>query len=137
MTMSAVSVQPSAESTRAHRRGRNRKAMRRVLIVVAQIAVSILVVLPFFWMLSVSFKPNNEPFSIPARLWPANPTLENYLNVLYPEFIRYGINSVIVSLITMVVAITCGLLAAYSFSRPAFAGSWSPSSQRRCFRSRR
>jgi ABC-type glycerol-3-phosphate transport system permease component len=115
--MSAISVQPSAESTRAHRRGHNRKVMRRVLIVVAQIAVSILVLLPFFWMLSVSFKPNDEPFSIPARLWPANPTLENYLNVLYPEFIRYGINSVIVSLITMVVAITCGLLAAYSFSR--------------------
>jgi multiple sugar transport system permease protein/raffinose/stachyose/melibiose transport system permease protein len=115
--MTAVSVPSSVESTRAHRRAHTRKILRRVLIVVAQIGVSILVLLPFFWMLSVSFKPNNEPFSIPARLWPANPTLENYLNVLYPEFIRYGINSVIVSLLTMAVAISCGLLAAYSFSR--------------------
>lgn len=115
--MTAASAQSTLATTHAHRRARNRKLMRRILIVVAQIAVSILVLLPFFWMLSVSFKPNTEPFSIPARLWPANPTLENYLKVLYPEFIRYAVNSVIVSLITMVVAISCGLLAAYSFSR--------------------
>jgi multiple sugar transport system permease protein/raffinose/stachyose/melibiose transport system permease protein len=68
-------------------------------------------------MLSVSFKPNNEPFAIPVRLIPENPTLDNYRNAIYPEFQRYFLNSIIVSLATIAISIPVGLLAAYSFSR--------------------
>ena len=75
------------------------------------------VLLPFFWMFSVSIKPANEPFAIPARLWPQHPTLANYQTAFRPEFRRYFLNSTIVSLSTIVISIGVGLLAAYSFSR--------------------
>lgn len=75
------------------------------------------VLLPFFWMISVSLKPATEPFSIPASLWPENPTFDNYVTAFKPEFRGYFINSLIVSSATVVISVSLGLLAAYCFSR--------------------
>jgi ABC-type glycerol-3-phosphate transport system permease component len=91
--------------------------LRRALLIALQLLVLVVVLLPFLWMLSVSLKPATEPFAIPARLWPENPTLENYRTAFQPEFRRYFLNSTIVSLSTMAISITVGLLAAYAFSR--------------------
>jgi ABC-type glycerol-3-phosphate transport system permease component len=89
----------------------------RTLLTILQLVLAIIVLLPFFWMVSVSLKPDTEPFSIPARLWPAHPTLDNYLSAFRPEFRTYFFNSVVVSLSTVVISVTLGLLAAYSFTR--------------------
>jgi ABC-type glycerol-3-phosphate transport system permease component len=89
----------------------------RVLLILAQIALATFVLLPFFWMLSVSLKPATEPFAIPARLWPEDPTLENYVTAFRPEFRTYFVNSMIVSGATVAITVTLGLLAAYSFAR--------------------
>lgn len=82
-----------------------------------QILLTLFVLLPFFWMLSVSLKPPTEPFAIPARLWPDAPTFENYISAFRPEFRTYFMNSLIVSLSSVVITTTLALLAAYSFSR--------------------
>jgi multiple sugar transport system permease protein/raffinose/stachyose/melibiose transport system permease protein len=82
-----------------------------------QLLLALVILLPFFWMISVSLKPESEPFSIPARLWPAHPTLANYASAFRPEFQRYFLNSVVVSLLTLVITIPLALLAAYSFTR--------------------
>ena len=89
----------------------------RLWLITAQIALVTFVLLPFFWMLSVSLKPPAEPFAIPARLWPENPTLENYVTAFRPEFRTYFLNSLIVSSASVAITVTLGLLAAYSFSR--------------------
>ena len=68
-------------------------------------------------MVSVSLKPGDEPFAIPARLWPDNPTLENYATAFRPEFRIYFINSMVVSLSTVMITVTLALLAAYTFTR--------------------
>jgi multiple sugar transport system permease protein/raffinose/stachyose/melibiose transport system permease protein len=73
--------------------------------------------MPFFWMVSVSLKPASEPFAIPARLWPQNPTLENYVTAFRPEFRVYFLNSVVVSLATVLITVSLALFAAYAFSR--------------------
>jgi ABC-type glycerol-3-phosphate transport system permease component len=96
---------------------RHAKRLRIAGLSVLQIVVAALVLLPFFWMLSVSFKPATEAFAIPAELWPRNPTLENYVLALRPEFRRYFLNSMIVSGATLAITIPLGLLAAYSLSR--------------------
>lgn len=89
----------------------------RLLIGLGQVLLAVLILLPFFWMVSVSLKPGNEPFAIPARLWPENPTLENYVTAFRPEFRIYFINSIIVSGLTVVITVTLALLAAYGFTR--------------------
>ena len=89
-------------------------------LTVLQFAVAILVLFPFFWMLSVSLKPATEPFAIPARLWPDHPTLENYILAFRPEFRRYFLNSIIVSGATVLITVPLALLAAYSLTRYQF-----------------
>jgi ABC-type glycerol-3-phosphate transport system permease component len=89
----------------------------RVGLMLLQFGLCIVILLPFFWMVSVSLKPAAEPFAIPARLWPENPTLENYVTAFRPEFRTYFFNSVVVSLSTVVITVTLALFAAYSFTR--------------------
>jgi ABC-type glycerol-3-phosphate transport system permease component len=99
-----------------------RSRLQKTILVGLEILLAVVVILPFMWMFSVSVKPESEPFAIPARLWPTNPTIENYQTALYPEFIRYGINSVMISLLTIIVSISTGLMAAYAFTRLNFPG---------------
>ena len=89
----------------------------RLVLTLLQLLLAGVILLPFFWMVSVSLKPATEPFAIPARLWPQHPTLDNYLTAFRPEFRIYFVNSVVVSLSTIAITVTLGLLAAYSFTR--------------------
>ena len=89
----------------------------RVLLMSLQLVLAGVILMPFFWMMSVSLKPATEPFAIPARLWPEHPTLENYVTAFRPEFRTYFLNSLVVSLSTVAITVTLGLLAAYSFTR--------------------
>lgn len=89
----------------------------RLVLMLLQLLLAAAVLLPFFWMFSVSLKPPTEPFAIPARLWPSNPTFDNYITAFRPEFRTYFFNSVVVSFSTVIITVTLGLLAAYSFTR--------------------
>ena len=89
----------------------------RSVLILCQIALAFFVLLPFFWMFSVSLKPATEPFAIPARLWPESPTLDNYVTAFRPEFRTYFMNSLIVSGASVVITVSLALLAAYSFAR--------------------
>jgi multiple sugar transport system permease protein/raffinose/stachyose/melibiose transport system permease protein len=97
---------------------RNRE--RRIGLTVLNVVLGLIILLPFFWMVSVSLKPATEPFAIPARLWPENPTLDNYVTAFRPEFRTYFVNSVVVSLSTVVITVTLALFAAYAFTRAQF-----------------
>ncbi len=99
---------------------RPRSTVGRAGLLALQLGVAALVLLPFFWMFSVSLKPANEPFAIPAELWPRSPTLDNYILALRPEFQRYFLNSLIVSCSTVIITIPLALLAAYSLARFQF-----------------
>jgi len=90
---------------------------RRSALLILQVALGLAILLPFFWMVSVSLKPGAEPFAIPARLWPENPTFDNYITAFRPEFRIYFVNSVVVSLSTVIITVSLALLAAYSFTR--------------------
>lgn len=91
--------------------------LERAALVALQLLLAGFVLLPVFWMVSVSLKPAAEPFAIPARLWPENPTLQNYVTAFRPEFRTYFLNSVIVSGATVAITVPLALLAAYSFTR--------------------
>ena len=111
-------------TTMAIRRQRmRRQVVRNGILIGLQVILAVIILVPFLWMFSVSIKPGNEPFSIPPRLWPHRPTLDNYENAFYPEFRRYFLNSIIVSVLTMILSISIGMLAAYSFGRFKFRGA--------------
>ncbi len=94
-----------------------RRQVRQAGLFALNIVLGVIILLPFFWMVSVSLKPATEPFAIPAKLWPDDPTLENYVTAFRPEFRTYFFNSVVVSLSTVVITVTLALFAAYAFTR--------------------
>lgn len=93
---------------------------RRAGLLALNVVLGLVILAPFFWMVSVSLKSAAEPFAIPARLWPQDPTLDNYINAFRPEFRTYFVNSVIVSLLTVVITVSLALFAAYAFTRSQF-----------------
>ena len=40
-----------------------------------------LMIVPFIWMIITSFKPQTETVSFPPRLFPIEPTIQNYIDV--------------------------------------------------------
>ena len=67
---------------------------------------------PLVWVISTSFKPNQEAISFPPKLLSANPTLENYIFVLMdPKLVLSLTNSLLVSLAST--CIKCGSQCAW------------------------
>src|SRR6266571_8201794 len=97
-----------------------RSVGRRTLIYAAVLAVLVLFLFPFAWMLSMALKPGTEIFAFPPTLIPKHPTLRNFAVAIDPTFVRYGVNSLIVAVITTVVTVPVALLSAYSLSRLRF-----------------
>jgi multiple sugar transport system permease protein len=85
-------------------------------------------VMPMFWMVITSLKTGFAAMQYPPQWWPADPTLENYWRLLDPngsvgsDFLRYFWNSMVVSVITTVLAVAVAVPAAYAFSRFRFPG---------------
>jgi ABC-type glycerol-3-phosphate transport system permease component len=80
-----------------------------------------LTIMPFFYMVSASFKPGSELYSIPVRVLPDNLYLGNY-ELLFGEtsFLRWFGNSVFVALARTVIAIALSLMAGYAFAKFEF-----------------
>ncbi len=80
-----------------------------------------LTIMPFFYMVSASFKPGSELFSIPVRVLPDDLYLGNY-ELLFGEtsFLRWFGNSVFVALARTIIAITLSLMAGYAFAKFEF-----------------
>lgn len=79
---------------------------------------------PFLWMISSSFKPVSELFVMPPTLIPAQPTLNNYRVVMEKMDLlgRMFVNSLIVSVsIPLLQIVTCSM-AAYAFAKLRFPG---------------
>jgi multiple sugar transport system permease protein len=97
----------------------------RILIIAA---VLILCLLPIYWMVSTSFKTQEEIFTVPPTLFPKNFTMENYLSITVGDisssimFMTYFKNSIIVSILTVAVTLLLATPAAYAFSRVPFKG---------------
>jgi len=81
------------------------------------------VLFPFFQVLSTSLKSPQEQFKIPVNFIPKDSTIINFKQALgRKEFVRYFINSLVVSSSTMIVTIFVALIGAYGFTRIKFPG---------------
>ena len=77
-----------------------------------------IMVLPFIWMLSTSFKPPTEVLSWPPKLIPKTVTLYNYIQVFATApFVRFFINSFLMSSVSTVAIILTSTLAGYIFAK--------------------
>jgi multiple sugar transport system permease protein len=78
---------------------------------------------PLIWVISTSFKSNQEAISFPPKFLSANPTLENYIFVLMdPKLVLSLTNSLVVSLGSTALSVAVSALGGYAFARYNFKG---------------
>lgn len=82
---------------------------------------SIIMIIPFVWMVSTGFKEANEVLVIPPKLFPGKLNLKNFRDVFQSvPFARYFFNSIIVTLCTVTGQLITSSLAAYAFAKMKF-----------------
>ncbi len=117
---------PSQVDTQALRRGATeiRRLSRGTLFnYIILGAGAILMVVPFIWMISTSFKPQAETVSFPPRLLPINPTISNYIDVFdRANMGRLYWNTTFVSVIKTIFNIYTSALLGYIFGKFVFRG---------------
>lgn len=73
---------------------------------------------PFLWLVLSSFKQTRVLYSLPVTYIPSQISLEAYSEIISnPLFLRYSLNSIIVSLATTFACLVLAGLAGYSLSR--------------------
>ncbi|MCU1586337.1 MAG: Inner rane transporter permease protein YcjP [Microbacteriaceae bacterium] len=84
---------------------------------------ALFVLMPVFWMVSTSLKPETELFLAPPRLWASSPDVSAFIRVFtdYP-FVDYFRNSLVVVSASTVISLAFSTLSAYGLSRFEFRG---------------
>ena len=78
-----------------------------------------IVIIPIYWIVITSFKTQDSYFSSNAMAPPSSPTMENYRLVIESDFLRYFLNSVIVTIGAIIPALVISFMAAYAIVRGA------------------
>lgn len=109
------------EMVRRHKRRSWRKIMHKVVTYLLLIMVAILCAGPFVWMISTSFKSNENVYEM--SLIPKNPTFANYTGVVeFLELPKYFWNTIIITVSGIVLDVLLGSLCAYPLAKMDFYG---------------
>lgn len=90
--------------------------------------IALFMVIPMVFVFSNAFKPLSELFIFPPKLFPQNPTLDNFSNLSallgdsWLPFSRYVLNSVFITVIGTTGNIIISSMAAYILSKKNFPG---------------
>ena len=96
---------------------------KRLLIFCILLIVSIIIVLPYVWMLSNSFKTTMETLTDPMHIIPQDPTMAGYEKVLTKSpFFKWLWNSCFVTGINTIVILFTSSIVGYIFARFEFKG---------------
>jgi len=108
---------------------RSRKFLRRLGLFALTLPLLAFIYLPVFWLISASISTRNELLMVPPHWIPHNPTLVNYLNIIFPGSSTSEVsrtiaitllNSFKVASAVTFVCLFVGGLAAYALVRISF-----------------
>ena len=106
----------------------NRSPAVTVIISLVLIAFGVFMALPMVYIITSAFKPLEEIFLFPPKLYAMHPTLENFSSMtrivsnLWVPFSRYMFNSIIVSVIGTLGYLIIATMAAYPLAKCDFPG---------------
>lgn len=89
------------------------------------LALAIATLLPFFWMLSTSLKPEGTEFTLPFRWLGKTIAWDNYAKIFQIPIIPMGrifLNTIVTSMVIVVAQVVTGSMGAYAFARLRFPG---------------
>ena len=99
------------------------RTWQKVLIYIAALLFFIFTAFPFYWIIVTSFKAPLEIYEVPPRLIPSVISLENYIKA-FKEFgiSRFIVNSLKVTVVTVICTTLIAMIAAYALTRLRFRG---------------
>ena len=101
-------------------RGRGKRALAYILL----ISVCVIIIYPLLWTIGASFNPGNSLVS--TSIIPKNPTNEHYVKLFAGEgnlfYKQWYLNSLKISVFTMLLSLISVSFTAYAFSRFRFKG---------------
>lgn len=100
-----------------------KKNIRGILLHVFLIALCVIMLLPFCWVISTSLRLPGESFKLPPSFFPTDFYIQNYLDVFskFP-FARFFFNSVLVAVTVVILNMIVTTMAGYAFARIDFKG---------------
>ncbi len=97
---------------------------KKVLFYLVVLAILVVELFPIYMVVSTSLKPKIKIWTSISPFESFKPTLTNYQNILFERsFLDYLKNSGIIAIVTTIISLGLGSLAAYGFARFKFRGS--------------
>lgn len=97
--------------------------VKTVLWYVVAVAGSFIMLLPFAWMISTSFKTENEIFTVPIRWLPDSFIIQNYVRALQVvPILKCMLNTVLIAIPKILGEVFVSALVAFGFARFTFKG---------------
>jgi len=95
----------------------------RVPLYLGLIALSLFMLVPFYWMVISSLKLNKDVFSIPMKWWPDTMHWENY-KIIWKKLplVTFFFNTAKLTVITTIIQLCTSCFAAYGFTKTRFKG---------------
>jgi ABC-type glycerol-3-phosphate transport system permease component len=91
---------------------------------IAGLIISLIIVFPLIWLFFTAFKSKGEIFQFPTRLLPLDWTGQNYTELFrITQFLRYFVNTAVISVAAAVISIIIATCASYSLSRFRIPGA--------------
>ena len=95
----------------------------KLLIALILVPITLFVLLPLFWAVSISLKFEGDISKLPITYLPSPATIENYIVAWYNVgFSHYFVNSVVISVGAVIFVVIMSIMTGYSLSRYQFKG---------------
>ncbi len=95
-----------------------RRSVGRAIVYVLLIIFSLASLLPFYWMVSASLKPNYSVFSFPPQWIPWPLEWSNYPKAMtFVPFLQFFVNTLIIVVSTLIGSLMSNILVGYAFAR--------------------
>ncbi|HKL99053.1 MAG TPA: carbohydrate ABC transporter permease [Mobilitalea sp.] len=107
----------------------NRSRIGDVFVIIVLLAFGWFFLFPLLFTINNAFKPLDEIFLFPPKLWVKNPTLDNFADLFvlmgrtWVPFSRYIFNTVFITVVGTLGHLLCASMAAYVLSKYKFPGS--------------
>lgn len=102
---------------------KKKNPLKRVLIYLLLLGLTILTLTPLLWMVSSSLKLDSEVFSIPIKWIPENPQWSNYVKIWEKiPLLTFTFNTIKLTVIITIIQVVTSSFAAYGFAKCRFKG---------------
>lgn len=118
-------IAPAHSTTRARFTSGSQRLLYPIVMQILLIACSIVMLIPFVWLISTSLKIRGTEFTFPPVWIPRPAVWANYYNAFFNSglpFPRFLLNTTIITVASMVGTLLSSSLAGFGFARMRFPG---------------